>query len=350
MHAVLLSRSPWSLRVADDWPEPRVGPGEVTVRVRGVGICGSDLALLAGHRAPPSVPWVPGHETLGEIVGTGDGVDPGRVGQRVVVEPNIPCLACPACRSGATSACPERISLGFSAPGTLAEKITVPAAFAWTVPDHLGDADAVCAEPLSVALSAIRRAGVGPGHRCLVVGMGSQGAMFCLALAARGITPHVLEPHPGRRCLAAELGALPIAGGAGGPAAGPPDAGDFDVVFETSGAPPALADAVSRTATGGTVILIGQNGRPSPLVTRLVVQRQLTLQGSLIYDHPRDFADTLQLISSGVSPGRVLRACYPLADAAAAFRAARDVPGKTWIRIGTLRIRRALPRISETRC
>ena len=177
------------LRVVDGWPEPRAGSGQVVVRVRGVGICGSDLALLSGRRRPPSVPWVPGHDTLGEIVETGAGFDPGRAGQRVVIEPNIPCLTCPACRSGLTSACPDRILIGFTAPGTLAEKIAVPAEFAWPVPADCSDADAVCAEPLSVAMAAIRRVGVAPGARCLVVGAGSQGTMLCLALVAHGVPP-----------------------------------------------------------------------------------------------------------------------------------------------------------------
>ena len=94
-------------------------------------------------------------------------------------------------------------------PGTLAERIVVPAVFAWPVPEDWGDGDAVCAEPLTVALAAVRRAmtiKAEPG-RCLVIGAGSQGTLACVALAAGGITPAVLDPQPGRRALAAELGA-----------------------------------------------------------------------------------------------------------------------------------------------
>ena len=241
----------------------------------------------------------------------------------MIIDPNIPCLACPACRAGRTSACPSRISLGFSAPGVLAERIAVPAGFAWPVPESCSDADAVCAEPFTVARAAIRRAKVTAASRCLVIGAGSQGSLLCLALAARGIVPQVLEPHPGRRALAVELGAQ----------VNDPDAIGFDVVFETSGASAALTGAVSRAARGGQMVLIGMSDQPAPLVTRTVVQRQLTFQGSLIYDHPDDFAATLTSVGRGLCPARVLRACYPLAEAAAAFRAARHVPGKTWIRL-----------------
>jgi 2-desacetyl-2-hydroxyethyl bacteriochlorophyllide A dehydrogenase len=323
LRAALLAEDPWSLRVVDDWPEPQADSGQVVVAVRGVGVCGSDLALLSGHWRPPYRPWIPGHEAFGEIVAAGRGVGPERIGQRVAIEPNIPCSACPACRSGLTSACPDRRSLGFSAPGTLAEKIAVPAEFAWEVPSDWSDEDAVCTEPLTVALAAIRRSGVSgfaDGVRCLVVGAGSQGAMLCAGLVASGLRPRVIEPHAGRRALATSLGAA-VAGA---------DDGAFDVVFETSGTSAALADAVERTAAGGTVVLIGLAGESAPLATEVVVRRQLRIQGSLTYDHPGDFAT---VIKRNLRPGRVLRACYPLAEAERAFRSAQEVPGKTWIRL-----------------
>ncbi len=323
MRAVVLDAEPRALRVVSDWPEPEPGPGEVLVQVRGVGICGSDLALHAGRRQPPSFPWVVGHETFGEIAATGPGVDRGRTRQRVVVEPNIPCGTCPACRAGRTSACPHRKVLGFSVPGTLAERIVVPAAFAWPVPDDWGDDDAVCAEPLTVAIAAVRRAmAVKDGaERCLVIGAGSQGTLACIALGACGISPAVLDPHPGRQALATELGARPAGAGESG----------FGLVFETSGAPEALGEAVGRAARGGLIVLMGLNSQPVPLVTQRIVQRQLTLMGSLIYDHPGDFAAVTG--ARGRGAGRVLRACYPMADAEQAFRAAAAVPGKTWIRV-----------------
>jgi threonine dehydrogenase-like Zn-dependent dehydrogenase len=315
MRAVVLDRAPGAVRVADDWPEPEAGPGEVLVRVRGVGICGSDLALHAARRRPPSFPWVVGHETYGEIIATG---------QRVIIEPNIPCLACPTCTSGRTSACPRRRSLGFNAPGTLAERIAVPARFAWPVPETWDDTDAVCAEPFIVARTAIRRARALTGaRRCLVIGAGSQGTLLCLALVAQGIVPAVLEPHPGRLALAESLGAR---------RADPARTEDFGVVFETSGAAAALAEAVARAARGGLIMLIGQSGQPAELATHAVVQKQLVLIGSLIYDHPDDFATTLSEPDT-TRIGTVLRACYPMTEAADAFRAAREVPGKTWIRV-----------------
>jgi 2-desacetyl-2-hydroxyethyl bacteriochlorophyllide A dehydrogenase len=323
VRAAVLEHMEGKLRIIDDWPEPTAGPGEVIVQVRGVGICGSDLALLGGRRRPPRLPWIPGHETIGDIVATGPGVAPERVGERVAVEPNLPCLACPVCLAGMTSACQRRIILGFNAPGTLAERIAVPGDFAWPVPADWTDADAVCAEPLAVAQAAIRRAGDAAGARWLVVGAGSQGTLLCLALTNQGITPHVLEPRPGRLELAEELGAK---------AATDDDLG-FDLVFETSGSPAAFAETLRRAAPGGAIVVIGMSSEPLSLTTQTLVTRQLTLRGSLIYDHPGDFAVTMRTPMPALRPGRVLRACYPLAEADRAFQAALEVPGKTWIQI-----------------
>jgi threonine dehydrogenase-like Zn-dependent dehydrogenase len=379
LRAVVLGSQPWSLRVDGDWPEPVAGSGQVIVRVRGVGICGSDLALLSGRRSAPTAPWIPGHEAFGSIVAAGGGVPAGRIGQRVVIEPNFPCRSCAACRAGLTSACQNRVSLGFSAPGVLADLIAIPAEFAWEVPADWADEDAVCTEPLTVALAAMRRAGVprpgsgadsgpgsgsgsdpgagsgpgsgsgsgsgpgagsgpgsgsgsgsgagagsGPGVRCLVIGAGSQGLLLCTALVAAGMTPHVLEPHEGRRSLAASLGAIP---------AGPGDDA-FGVIFETSGSAGAMTEAIGRAAPGATVVLIGLAAAPVPVDAETVVRRQLRILGSLTYDHPDDFAVTIKSASGpGLRPGRVLRACYPLEDAQQAFRNAREVPGKTWIRL-----------------
>jgi len=322
LRAVLLGRDPWSLRVVTDWPEPVPGPGQVLVRVVGVGICGSDLALADGRRRPPDYPWIPGHEAFGEVVATGHGADPELAGRRVVIEPNYPCLRCAACRSGQTSLCPDRAVVGFTVPGLLADYAVVPAAYAWPVPDTWAWGDALCTEPLTVARAAIRRRGdLALSRRCLVIGAGSQGALMCVALLARGITPYVLEPADGRRELAVSLGAI---------AARPGDNG-FETVFETSGSEAALAEAVTRAAPGATVMLIGLSGEPALTDTELIVRRQLTLRGSIIYDHPKDFAATLSTASP--TAGRVLRASYTLEETAAAFRAARTVAGKTWIRL-----------------
>jgi 2-desacetyl-2-hydroxyethyl bacteriochlorophyllide A dehydrogenase len=306
-----------------DVPEPGCGPDEVLVRVSGVGLCGSDLGVHAGTRPVPRTPWVLGHEGVGEIVDVGRDVRDRRPGQRVAIEPNYCCLRCPACLSGFTSACPNRLIVGMNIPGLIAERVAVPAGFAFPVADHVALDDLVGAEPLTVARAAIRRSGIGPGDSCLVVGAGSQGLFLCVALLTAGVVPEVAEPHEGRRELALSLGARPAGSAA------------VDVVFETSGVPAALPPALERLATGGTAVLIGMNRQPLDLSSWTIVYRQLRIVGSLIYDHPGDFAGTVEVLEHGdVAPRRVLQAEFPLEKAAEAFESVRSVPGKVWIRVG----------------
>jgi L-gulonate 5-dehydrogenase len=348
--------------VLDDLPEPRCGPDDVLVAVGGVGLCGSDLAVVSGERPVPALPWVLGHEAVGTIVALGAAVTDRRVGQRVVVEPNYPCLHCGPCRSGATASCARRRAAGITEPGLLAERVAVPARFCWPVAADLPDEDAVCVEPFTVALGAARLAGARPGQRCLVVGAGSQGLLVCLALSHLGAIPVVTDPQPGRLALAESLGAVPLAsagptpatgspasGGASGgdPASGGPapvasagaagEAGDgerFDVVVETSGVAEAFSGAVERAAAGGTVVVVGQSRRAAAVSTFTLVQRRLTVRGCLIYDHPAGFADSLAaLAGGGLRPGRVLRGRFGLAEAPRAFAEAARVPGKSWIRL-----------------
>jgi alcohol dehydrogenase/L-iditol 2-dehydrogenase len=302
--------------------EPECGPRDVVLRMLGVGLCGTDVGIVRGHRSAPRLPWVLGHEGVGEVVAVGEAVRDRHVGQRAAIEPNYCCLRCSACRKGFTSRCADRVAVGLATPGVLAEYVAVPAEFTHPAPGHVQIPDLVCAEPLTVARAAVRRSGIGPGESCLVVGAGSQGLFVCASLIEAGIVPFVQEPHLGRRELALSLGALPAGEGA-----------CVEHVFETSGVPAALRPAVDRLVPGGRVTLVGMSGSPLGLSSQAVVYRQLSLIGSLIYDHPGDFADTIAVLDSGaLAPHRVLRAEYSLDDAAAAFAAVSSTPGKSWIR------------------
>jgi L-gulonate 5-dehydrogenase len=315
--------SPETVAVVDRWPEPVCGPDEVIVAVHGVGVCGSDLAVVSGHRAVPALPWVLGHEAFGVIQTVGQNAIGRHVGQRVVIEPNYPCLACAACRAGHTSGCRRRRAAGISEPGLLAERVAVPARFTWPVPDGLDDADAVCVEPFTVALNAVRMSGLDPGDPCLVVGAGSQGLLVILAVQHAGGVPYVTEPRAGRRALALQLGAVD--------ADAEPDR-RFPAIVETSGAPEAFERALDRTDNGARLIVVGQSTRPARVPTFTLVQRRLTVRGCLIYDHPEGFRHTIATLAGhDLRPGRVLCERFDLAQAPVAFAKAPDIDGKTWI-------------------
>jgi alcohol dehydrogenase/L-iditol 2-dehydrogenase len=299
------------------------GPHDVVVQMRAVGLCGSDLTVFRGQRATPALPWVMGHEGGGDIVAVGAKVTGRGVGQRVAIEPNYCCLDCSPCRSGRTSSCLRRLAVGLNHPGLLAERVAIPARFTWPVPADWAGETLACVEPAAVARSAVRRAGVRSADRCLVVGAGSQGLLMCQALLAAGAEPVVVEPHPGRRDMARRLGARPL----------DPDSNEsFPFVFEAAGVPAAVRTGLQRAEPGATVTLIGLSQAQLPTSTYELVRRQLTLRGSLIYDHPADFPDTIDAIAAGrLDPARVTQPGYPPGRAASAFTESADLPGKAWL-------------------
>lgn len=320
MKAALLTRV-GEVVLADNWPEPVPGPGEVVVEITGVGLCGSDLAVWSGGRPVP-FPWIMGHEGIGTIVEMGPGVSSARVGERVVIEPNYPCGSCGSCRSGRTSMCPDRQALGINTPGLLRERVAIPDEFAWAAPERLTDQDLVCVEPMAVALHAARLSKAASGAQCLIVGAGSQGLLLLLVLTAIGADAAVVEPHAGRLEIARTLGARPATA-----------ASSYDFVFETSGSVGGTQQALRSLGAGGTLVLIGIPHEEVPLSTASIVRRHSTVMGSIIYDHPGDFRETLGFISdNSLYPSFILQRTFSFADSQAALSSAVGVPGKSWIK------------------
>jgi alcohol dehydrogenase/L-iditol 2-dehydrogenase len=309
----------------DDVREPEVGPDDVRIAVIGVGLCGSDVSVFHGRWKAPEYPWIQGHEAFGTIEGVGDHVAPTRLGETVVLEPNVACGACDQCRRGRTSACPGRQSVGMNRPGAIAEKLVVPSRNAWAVRPRAA-ADLVCAEPLTVVEAALRRLATPLPGAALVIGVGAQGLLMCVALERRGVRVHAFDVNEERVAFAGTLGAIALAES---------DAGArFDLVVETSGHPEAVALAVARAEIGGTIVELGLESRPFELSAQTLVRRQLVLRGSLTYDHPGDFRSTVALLDGElVAPGRVVTDEYEFEDAQRAFEQCATARGKSWIRV-----------------
>jgi 2-desacetyl-2-hydroxyethyl bacteriochlorophyllide A dehydrogenase len=328
MRAVALV-APGQVEVVDDWPEPAPGPDDVVVQIRGVGLCGSDLSVFDGTRQVPAMPWVFGHEGGGDVVAVGSGVKDREVGQRVVIEPNFADGTCAACLAGRTSACDGRQVLAITRTGILAERVAVPAGYTWPISPAWPDVALACVEPLVVAHTAVRRANVPVGADCLVIGAGSQGQLVCQSLLAAGAQPYVMEPHPGRLELAMKLGARPAE-----------DHGrdTYPFVFETAGVPAVWEPAFNAVAKTGKLVVIGFNDQPAQFTTMDLVQRQVTIVGQLIYDHPVDFQATLAAVAAGqLAPEQTVQATFPVTETAAALAAVREIPGKSWIEFSSWR-------------
>ena len=180
------------------------GPGEVLVRVRSCGVCGTDLHYY--HGAFPFAPNVPpGHEYAGEITELGEGVNSFEADQRVVVEPLRNCRECVSCRTGNYHLCSKRVLLGAMAPGAFAEYVTVPAYGLYALPDGLDFEIGALAEPLAVAVHGLHIVGLSIGERVLVMGSGAIGLLTVLAARAAGageIVATYRHEHQGRAAQA----------------------------------------------------------------------------------------------------------------------------------------------------
>lgn len=313
--------------VVDEVADPDPGPDEVRVAVGGVGLCGSDSSVFTGKWQAPIYPWIMGHEAFGVIEGTGNDVSLDRIGQTVVIEPNAACFACDQCSRGWTSSCAGRRSVGMNRPGALAEYLVVPSRYAWPIAD-LPPTDLVCVEPTTVAMAALRRLWTPLPESALVVGVGAQGLTMSITLMERGVTVYTHDVNPDRVAFAAELGARPVPAN---------DDHRFGLVVDTVGSPLSMSVAVDRAEFGGTVVCLGLDSRPLELTAQTLVRRQVTLQGSLTYDHPSDFEASIAKVSEdGFAPGRIVTDEYPLEEAQEAFDRSRSARGKTWVRIAEM--------------
>jgi L-iditol 2-dehydrogenase len=309
----------------EERPDPVAGPGELVVRVRACGLCGSDL--MAWYQ-DPRAPVVLGHEPAGEVVAAGHGA-PFAVGERVFVHHHVPCMTCALCRAGRHTLC-ETFRRTRIDPGGLAELIRVPAENVrldvLALPPGVGYADATLIEPLGCVLHGQRLAGVGPGARVAVVGAGAMGLLEIAAARAAGAAAVVaVEPRADRRELARGVGATPLAAADPGAVA---DAlgGPADQVFVCTAAVDAIAGALHLAGPAGVVQLFAppRPGTPVPLDLGAVFFREVSIQ-STYSAGPLDTRDALALLAAGAVPtAGLLSHRLPLGEVEEAFRLARS--------------------------
>src|SRR5215216_4423246 len=198
--------------VVEDRPIPEPGPREVLVEIASVGVCGSDIHYYEHGRIGPFVvnaPLILGHESAGRVAAVGDEVTKHAVGDRVTLEPGVPCGRCEQCRAGRYNLCPDVVF--FATPpvdGAFADYAVIHEDFAFSLPDSLSDDVGALMEPLSVAIWACRRAGVTAGDRVLVTGAGPIGLLVLQVARAFGATQvEISDVSEPRLALARRTGA-----------------------------------------------------------------------------------------------------------------------------------------------
>jgi L-idonate 5-dehydrogenase len=313
----------------EERPAPLPGPGQVAVAISFGGICGSDLHYY--HRGGVGdfriqEPLVLGHEVVGTVAALGVGAPGPAVGTPVAVHPATPCNRCAECRAGRRNVCRDARYLGSAArmphvQGGFAGSIVVPAEQVHPLPAGLAPRAAALAEPLAVALHAVRRAGDVQGRSVLVTGAGPIGCLVVAALRAAGATTVAVSDLVDQALgVAAAVGATSTLR-ADDPGAGWPE--EVDVSVEASGSAAGLGTCLARTRRGGTVVQLGLlPPGDTPVAGNLIATRELTLTGAFRFD--TEFGEALRLLASGLPVEPVLTHVYPAPDAVAAFDVAGD--------------------------
>jgi L-idonate 5-dehydrogenase len=295
----------------EDFKIPDVLTGMVLIKVQRVGICGSDLHYFQDGYCgsfKPSKPFILGHELTGEIVRVSDVTSSSlKPGIRVTVNPARACGFCDYCKNGRSNLCPNTIMLGSGSTnpptnGAMAEYVSVRADQCHILPVEMDDGLGAMIEPLAVALHAVKRPATVSGKRVLITGGGTIGLLTALTAKAFGAVPVAVSDIVSERRKSALNCGIDIA-------LNPAEknlfekvkeiTGDgFDIIFEASGAKPALRQAFDLVKPGGTIVQIGTLGTEDiPLPANQVMAKEIQFMGSFRYGNV--FDEAIRLVRAG---------------------------------------------------
>jgi len=306
MAAVLMKKGDMVIK---EIPMPtKPGPGQVVIKMKAVGICGSDVHYWTHGAIGDFVvraPMVIGHECSGQIIAVGDRVSNVKVGDRVALEPGVPCRACSYCKNGRYNLCPDMAF--FATPpydGSLCTYVTHAADFCFKLPDNMTYEEGALCEPLSVGVFACERAHVVPGMRVAILGSGPIGLVMMMAARAFGAEwVAITDVNPDRCAAAKRFGADAVVNVRGKDARQVADeitkaaGGRVDVVFECCGITSATQTAIFACKSGGTVCLIGLSDPEMKLPIFDAAVREVDLRG--IFRYRNTYPTCISLISTG---------------------------------------------------
>lgn len=308
--------------------DPTPKPGEVLLRIRRVGLCGTDLNSFRGKNPMVSYPRVLGHEICATIVEPSSDFPQLAAGTNVTVSPYIPCGNCPACLRGRANACQFNQTLGVMCDGALAEYFAIDGAKLHTASLGL---EALClVEPLSVGFHAVARGRVTADDAVAIWGCGGVGLGAIAASGFRGAKTIAIDMDDAKLTLARKAGATDTINAATEPlheklqeltgGRGP------DVAIEAIGLPATFRAAVDEVAFTGRVVYIGYAKEPVAYETRLFVQKELDILGSR-NAQPADFREVIAMLEAGRFPvSDTITRIAPLSDAPSLLQAWSDNP------------------------
>jgi L-iditol 2-dehydrogenase len=323
MRAAVL-HPPSEIRI-EERERPVPGAREVLVQITAIGVCGSDVHYYEHGRIGPMVveaPMVLGHESAGRVVELGEGATRHAVGDRVTLEPGVPCGRCRECRAGRYNLCADVVFFGTPpVDGAFARYVTIHEDFAFALPDGLSDDVGALMEPLSVGIWACRKAGVSAGDRVLVTGAGPIGLLAMQVAVAFGATQVEISDVNERRLeLATRTGAT------GALRAGRDDPSEADALIECSGHPAALQAGIAALRPAGTAVLVGMGpGESGEVPLALIQGREIWVTGTFRYANT--YPTAIALAATGrVDLDAIITGHFGLDETESALRAGRDDP------------------------
>ncbi len=322
--------APGEVRV-ESVPDPERGPGEALLRVRRVGLCGTDLNSWRGRNPLVSFPRIPGHEIAATIVNLGvEPPDHLSVGMDVTLSPYKSCGVCPACRHLRPNACRDNQTMGVQRDGAMAEYIAVPMDKLFVA--NLNLEELCLVEPLTVGCHAVARATVTTKDVVAIFGCGGVGLGAVAAAAFRGATTVAMDVEDAKLEIARKAGAthtihtkrqnvkeaLAEMTGGDGP----------DVVIEAVGLAETFRAAVELVASTGRVVYIGYAKEPVSYETKLFVQKELNILGTR-NALPEDFRQTIHMLAQHRFPIRdAISTIAPMDQTPELLRAWSDDPAR----------------------
>jgi (R,R)-butanediol dehydrogenase/meso-butanediol dehydrogenase/diacetyl reductase len=312
-------RGPHAVDV-EEYPEPAdPGPSCLTLKVSRAAICGTDASEWRHGPLLVRPPVVLGHEFTGTVVATGEGAAAFSVGDRIVCGAGESCGQCEWCAAGRNNLCTDYRTYGLHIDGGLAQYVTVPQSICLRLPAGVGDTAAAMAQPLAVALHAVRRSGLRSGQTCAVIGAGGIGAFVIAAAAVSGADPLIaFDLDDSRLVTARRLGASQTANVRGKDLAKAileqTDGAGAHVVIEATGVGEAPAAALAGTRRGGTTLLVGLQSAPRELDLFAMTAREVSIVTTLAHVCDSDLPESLRLLAERPLADIVLDRVIPLAD------------------------------------
>lgn len=309
--------------------KPELRTGEVRVQMSVTGVCGSDVHACHGSHPFVPIPYNPGHEVVGVVLETAPDVEDINAGDRVTVEPTLPCWECKMCRTQRSNLCENLQFFGCGyEQGGMAEEFTIGANRIHQLPDHLTNLQAALIEPLATPVHAVRLAEDIAGKTAVVIGAGTIGLLTMKALRHAGASRIVMtDMLASKRERALELGADAVVDAADPDVAAAvrQELGESaDLVFDCVAIQPTVNQAITMALKGGTVVIVGVPATEVTVPLPVIQDQQVRIQGAATY-MPEDYRIATEIISSGaVTPEDFITSQYSFEQAAAAFAAASE--------------------------